>query len=141
MLFFVETAQVWTFTTTVSVRPGTNRLSCFPLEKANEQGIKVFHASWKKRPAENHPWNWLGGVSDPGNHAKVRTAEGTHPRYILFGVNATLEIQGVTKDDNDDEYMCSGRGDQGFRESFIKKLSFFEPDESKYNNCYSCIRY
>ena len=134
-LFQLEAKEVWTFTMTVSVRPGTNRLSGFPLEKAREQGVKVVRASWFKwQPWDGResPWSWLAGVKDPDNRAEIGRANGTHARYIVYGRNATLEIRNITEDDNNDRYMISVWGKRGYRESLIYKLSFFEPEESKY---------
>jgi len=108
------------------VRPGTNRLSCIPLENARELQKNVSSISWSKRPPGGS-FEWIAG----SNMAHVDMEKGSRDRYTLDPVTGTFEIRNVTCKDNHDEYKCSILGSD-VRESSIYKLVYFQPEEGKY---------
>ena len=114
------------------VRPGTNRQSCLPLQKAGELGKIVKRVSWHMFQGDSalQPWVWIGGVKYPGNQGEVQKESGHSHRYSLDR-SGIFEIQNVTGEDNDDLYRCSVLDVNGYRESLLYKLHFFEPDEGK----------
>lgn len=133
-LYLSESLQVHTFTSTRQVTAGTNRLSCFPLEKARQLGKNVSLVSWHKwEPDATYHWPLIAG----SNMAHVQIRNGSHRKYSLIDpVSGIFEIRNVTVEDSGDQYRCYVRG-IGVRDSIVYKLHYFQPELGKYSTTLS----